>query len=94
MQSLNVLIECYKKLGYENEIILDADPAGYPSNFNNTWMPWLPDDYVPSNKVYFTINGATRKYNFTSILSEDVCDSAEKLDWNQFWDVNAFVNHK
>ncbi|XP_012055336.1 PREDICTED: arylsulfatase B-like [Atta cephalotes] len=59
VKSLNVLIECYKRQGYEKAIILDADPAGYPSNSNNyTWIPWLPDDYVPSNKVYFTINGA------------------------------------
>jgi len=59
VKSLNVLIDCYKRQGYEEAIILDADPAGYPSNSNNyTWIPWLPDDYVLSNKVYFTINGA------------------------------------
>ncbi|KYM99142.1 Arylsulfatase B, partial [Cyphomyrmex costatus] len=63
VQSLIELIDCYKMLGFEKEISLDSDPAGYPSNFNNTWMPWLPDDYVASNKIDFTINGAMKTCN-------------------------------
>ncbi|KYM99141.1 Arylsulfatase B, partial [Cyphomyrmex costatus] len=85
VQRLNVLIDCYKRLGFVKEISLDRDSAGYPSNFNNTWMPWLPDNFEPSNKIQFTMNETTWKYNdFTSTLSETVCDSVEEFDSYQF----------
>jgi hypothetical protein len=43
-ERLSAFIDGYKSvlMGQTNAPV---DPAGFPRNFNDTWMPWLPDDY-------------------------------------------------
>ncbi|XP_011881608.1 PREDICTED: arylsulfatase B-like isoform X2 [Vollenhovia emeryi] len=44
VKKLSVFIDSYKSV-LMKELNTDVDPAGFPYHFNNTWMPWLPDDY-------------------------------------------------
>ncbi|XP_025270578.1 arylsulfatase B isoform X1 [Camponotus floridanus] len=44
VKRLNMFIDRYKSV-LMNQTNAPVDPAGFPRNFNDTWMPWLPDDY-------------------------------------------------
>ncbi|GAB1869472.1 Arylsulfatase B [Camponotus japonicus] len=44
VERLNMFIDRYKSV-LMNQTNAPVDPAGFPCNFNDTWMPWLPDDY-------------------------------------------------
>lgn len=67
VERLSVFIDSYKSV-LMKESNTPVDPAGFPCHFNNTWMPWLSDDYQPISKVHCTMNEVTwwRPNDFTS----------------------------
>ncbi|KAL0121278.1 hypothetical protein PUN28_008741 [Cardiocondyla obscurior] len=44
VEILSKFIDSYKSV-LMKELNTAVDPAGFPYHFNNTWMPWLSDDY-------------------------------------------------
>lgn len=56
VERLNVFIDSYKSV-LVKESNKPVDPAGLPYHFNNTWMPWLPDDYQPISEMHLTTMG-------------------------------------
>ncbi|KAL6419854.1 hypothetical protein ACFW04_011151 [Cataglyphis niger] len=58
VERLNMFIDRYKSV-LMNQTNAPVDPAGFPSNFNNTWVPWLPDDYQSISETHFTMNEVT-----------------------------------
>ncbi|XP_029177441.1 arylsulfatase B-like isoform X2 [Nylanderia fulva] len=57
-ERLNMFIDHYKSV-LMNQTNAPVDPAGFPRNFNDTWMPWLPDDYQSISEMHFTMNEVT-----------------------------------
>ncbi|XP_012523879.1 arylsulfatase B [Monomorium pharaonis] len=55
VERLSVFIDSYKSVLMKETNTL-VDPAGFPFHFNNTWMPWLSDDYQPICEMHFTAN--------------------------------------
>lgn len=53
VERLNMFIDRYKSV-LMKQPNAPIDPAGYPYHFNNTWMPWLPDDYQSISEMHFT----------------------------------------
>ncbi|EFN89886.1 arylsulfatase B [Harpegnathos saltator] len=50
LKKLNALIDSYQSI-LVNQTNKPVDPAGFPCNFNDTWMPWLPMDYLPAKSA-------------------------------------------
>ncbi|XP_011647798.1 arylsulfatase B-like [Pogonomyrmex barbatus] len=57
VERLSVFIDSYKSV-LVKQPHAPIDPAGFPCRFNNTWLPWLPDDYEPISEMHFK-NGVT-----------------------------------
>ncbi|XP_011269374.2 arylsulfatase B [Camponotus floridanus] len=53
VERLNMFIDRYKSV-LVKQPNTPIDPAGYAYHFNNTWIPWLPDDYQSISEMHFT----------------------------------------
>lgn len=76
-----MFIDSYKSV--TKELNAPIDPAGFPHHFNNTWMPWLPDDYRSIGEMHFMTSGVIRPGNIMTSprprLRSNICVSAEEL---------------
>lgn len=58
VERLSVFIDSYKSV-LVKETNVPLDSTGFPYHFNNTWIPWLPDDYQSISEMHFTTNTVT-----------------------------------
>ncbi|XP_067205904.1 arylsulfatase B-like isoform X2 [Linepithema humile] len=56
VERLSGFINAYKSV-LMKQTNVPVDPAGFPRNFNDTWMPWLSDDQtIRSDEMHFVTN--------------------------------------
>jgi len=65
VERLSVFIDSYKSV-LVKQINVPIDPAGFPCHFNNTWMPWLPDDYQSISEMHFDERRQPNDFTSTS----------------------------
>lgn len=66
---LSAYIDSYKSV-LMNQTNAPVDPAGFPYNFNGTWMPWLPDMTVSVDRQ--DILGDERSFVTTTRLDSEI----------------------